>query len=210
MANTNNPVLVATVGMTYQDVQKRSTLHFGEGFYDNKQQYALRDHKWIGEDQTFDWHIPDSRLSFQGCRYYWLQTGEQDDPHIVYLWVTTAQGKLSWAEMRQQIEALQKRLHEDGWKPDQSKDEDTGHVVTADQTLKDMVEHPDLKNWDNELGGASYGRGDVALSVSAKRLSEAPEGRSPLEGKEFIYWIEMETRQRWEHSYKESGVTLPK
>lgn len=51
----------------------------------------------------------------------------------------------------------------------------------------------------------TYGKGDVALSVSAKRLSEVPPGRSPIEGKEFIHYVELDRRAEWEKTYNYDG-----
>jgi len=207
----DTPLLVATAGMTYQDVQKQSTLDLGGGVYDDGDRYATRERSFVGT-AVFDWHMPGSRLTFPGCRYYSMQTAWHDDPHLIHLWVTTAPDKLTWDQLKHQMYDIRRRLHEDGWKPDHSKAQDTGKVTTADETLADMVDKPDRKDWDGSAGGvgASYGKGDVALSVSAKRLTPPGEHEDPLSGKEFIYWIELETREHWEESYKDSNVTLPK
>lgn len=212
MTGGDNPRLVVTAGMTYQDVQKKSTLNIGEGVYDNGDEHATRERSFVG-DSVFDWQMPGSRLTFHGCRYYSMQTAWHDDPHLVHVWVTTAPDSLTWEQLKQHLKVLRQQLHEDGWKPELFKDSGTGRVTTADEALADMVDKPDKEDWDGKAGGpgASYGKGNVVLSVSARRLTPPREGEDPLSGKEFIYWIELETRERWEHyNYKGSGVTLPK
>ncbi len=211
MTGGNNPKLVATAGMTFQDVKKQSTLDIGEGVYDNSDRYATRERSFAG-DTVFDWQMPGSHLTFKGCRYYSMQTGGKDDPHLAHVWVTVAPDSLTWGQLRQHLKVLRQELHGDGWKPDQSKDFETGRVTSADQTIADMVDKPDKADWDGAGGGmgASYAKADVVLSVSANRLTPPHEGDDPLSGQEFIYWIELETREHWEHYNKDSGVTLPK
>jgi len=207
----DTPLLVATAGMTYQDVQKQSTLDLGGGVYDDGDQYATRERSFVGT-AVFDWHMPGSRLTFPGCRYYSMQTGGDDDPHIAHLWITTAQDSLTWDQLKQHLKALRRQLHEDGWKPELFKDQKTGKVTSAESAIADMMDKPDRKDWDGSAGGvgASYGKGDVALAVSAKRLTPPGEHEDPLSGKEFIYWVELVTRGHWEHYHKGSGETLPK
>jgi len=110
------------------------------------------------------------------------------------------------------LATLRQELHTDGWKPDQSKDFQTGKVTDANQTIADMVDKPDKGDWNGAAGGvgASYAKGDIVLSVLARRLTPPREGEDPYSGKEFIYWIELETREHWEHYDDDSGVTLPK
>lgn len=210
MANEDHPKLAAAAGMTYQDVQKQSTLDIGEGIYDGGDQYASRERSFRA-DAVFDWRPSGSRLVFPGCRYYSMQTAWHDDPHIAHLWVTTAQGKLTWDQLKQQMYDIRRRLHEDGWKPAHYKKEGK----SADELLTQMLDHPPVKEWgdgwDKEVGGVTYGKGDVALSLSAKRLSEVPQGRSPIEGKEFIHYIELDRRAEWEKTYDyDGGIKLPR
>lgn len=212
MTGGSNPKLMATAGMSYQDVKKQSTLDIGEGVYDNGDQYATREHSFAG-NAVFDWQMPGGRLTFKGCRYYSMQTGGKDDPHLAHVWVTVAPDSLTWGQLKGHLKALRQELHGDGWKPDLSKDFKTGRVSSADETIADMVDKPDQADWNGAAGGvgASYAKGDVVLSVSARRLTPPREGEDRYSGQEFIYWIEMETRKQWEHyNDKESGITLPK
>lgn len=205
----DNPVLVATVGMTYQAVQKESTLNIGEGVYDNGDQYATRERSFR-DTAVFDWHLPNSRLVFPRCRYYSMQTAWHDDPHLIHLWVTTTPDSLTWEHLKQQMYDIRRRLHEDGWKPAHYK-----QGKNADELLTKMLEHPPVKEWgegwDKEVGSVTYGKGDVVLSLSAKRLSEVPQGRSPIEGKEFIHYVELDRRAEWEKTYDyDGGIKLPR
>ncbi len=209
MANEDHPKLVATAGMTYQDVQKQSTLNIGEGVYDDGDQYASRERSFRA-DAVFDWHMPGSRLVFPGCRYYSMQTAWHDDPHLIHLWVTTAPDKLTWDQLKHQMYDIRRRLHEDGWKPAHYNKENK----SADELLTEMLEHPPVKEWgdgwDKEVGGVTYGKGDVALSLSAKRLGEVPPGHGPLDGTEFIHYVEMDRRAEWEKTYDyDGGIKLP-
>lgn len=136
MANEDHPKLAATAGMTFQDVQKRSTLNIGEGVYDNGGQYASRERSFR-DTAVFDWHLPDSRLVFPRCRYYSMQTAWHDDPHLIHLWVTTAPDSLTWEHLKQQMYDIRRRLHEDGWKPAHYKE-----GKNADELLTKMLERP--------------------------------------------------------------------
>ena len=211
MMSGENPKLVMTAGMTYQAVQKQSTLDIGEGVYDNVGEYATRERSFVGSP-VFDWQMPGSHIVFKGCRYYSMQTGYKDNPHLVHIWVTVAPDSLTWTQLKQHLATLRQELHTDGWKPDQSKDFQTGKVTDANQTIADMVDKPDKGDWNGAAGGvgASYAKGDIVLSVLARRLTPPREGEDPYSGKEFIYWIELETREHWEHYDDDSGVTLPK
>jgi len=202
-----NPKLVAATGMTYQDVKARSTLDIGEGAYDHAGQYAARDRSFR-DVAVFDWHLPGGALVFPGCRYYSLRTAPDDDPRLISLWVTTAPDKLSWDQLIAQMYDVRRRLHEDGWKP--------AHYNTegrdADDLLTEMLQRPAARadGWDGNVGGVTYGKGNAALSLSAKRLSPAPPGRSPYGGAEFIHYVEMDRRAEWEKTYDyDGGIKLP-
>ncbi len=209
MTSGGNPELVAATGMDYQDVQKRSTLDIGAGAYDGGDQYATRERSFRAA-AVFDWHLPAGRLVFPGCRYYSMQTGPHDEPRLVHLWVTTAPEKCSWEQLKRQMYDIRRRLHEDGWKPAHYNKEGKD----ADELLTRMLEHPPVaewgEGWGGQVGGVTYGKGNAALSLSAKRLTPAPPGRNPLEGEEFIHYVEMDRRAEWEETYDyDGGIKLP-
>ena len=208
MTGEENPILVAATGMTYQDVRQRSTLDIGEGVYDHADRYAARDRSFRGV-AVFDWHLPDDGPVFPGCRYYSLRTARGDDPRLISLWVTTAPDKLSWDRLITQMYDIRRRLHEDGWKPAHYNAEGRD----ADELLTRMLEHPATpgEGWNGKVGGVTYGKGDAALSLSAKRLSPVPPGRSPYGGEEFIHYVEMDRRAEWEKTYDyDGGIKLPR
>ena len=208
MSKETTPILVATAGMAYQDVQKKSTLDIGAGVYDGGDQYATRERSFR-DAAVFDWHLPGSRLTFPGCRYYSMQTAWHDDPHLVHLWVTTAPDTFTWEQLHRQMHDIRRRLHEDGWKPARYKE-----GKNADELLAKMLDHPPVREWgerwNKEVGGVTYGKGDVALTLSARRLGGVPPGRSPLEGKEFIHYAELDRRAEWAKTYNYDGsINLP-
>jgi hypothetical protein len=208
MTKGANHLLVANVGMTVDEVRKRSTLDIGKGEYSDKgldgsKENALRDRKFVGVTE-FDWEMAGTNLRFPGCKYYWLQTGQDDDQHLTFIHITTAHNQLSWPQLKTELSDIQQRLHADGWKPVQYKE-----GQTADEVLKEMLEKPKLNTFENDLGGVTYGKGEVALSLLAKRLSMPAEGADPLAANDFIHWIELQPRQVWEQNNLRGDV-LPR
>ena len=204
---TGLPRLVAITGMTYEEVIAQSSLRIGDGTYDRTGPYATRERSFQAE-AVFDWALPGGQLVFSGCRYYSMQTAYRDDPHLVHIWVTTAPRKLTWSELKGQMYEIDRKLLADGWHP-----AIYGKEGSASDLLTRMLKQPTWARTDHgatSIGSVTYGKGDIALSLSARRLQPALLAEDPLAGTEFIHWIELDRRAEWNKTYDFDGsIILP-
>ena len=203
----NQGILVANIGMTYQEVQKRSTYGIGEGSYfdkglDGTAEFAPRHRLFARDNVKVDWEVAGTGLRFTDCGYYWLQTDDNDDPHIVSISVGTAKKLMTWEEFKADVLDVQRRLHADGWKPVRYS---TGR--TADEVLHEMLEKPKIEQ--SQMGAVTYGKGDVALSLYLIKQSSPTASQDPLAAADFIHRVELEPRSAWEAA-DISGDILPK
>lgn len=197
------PKLVANLGMDYREVKKRSTIDLGRGIYADEDEYARRNRIFIKDQGSFDWEVMGTSLHFPGCRYFWLQTGDKDDPKLAELHITTARDTMGWTKLQTELWEIQKRLGAAGFKPVRFADGET-----SDDLLREMIREFPKKD-DRDLGGVMYVRGDVVLSLSAQRLSTPKTGEDPTATDDFIHQVSLHSRSYWADSFKAIGGTLP-
>lgn len=116
----NQGTLVAAIGMTLEEVKAQSTLRLHKGFYQNLEwMRESNPRNWIvaiepGEG-LFDWKVGGGNLKFHRCAYYWLQTGEHDDPKIVYMNMGISPKKLTLPEVQAEMQATADKFREADW-----------------------------------------------------------------------------------------------
>lgn len=75
--------------------------------------------------------------------------------------------------------------------------------------MRKQLEKPSLSPDEDSVGGATYGKGDAVLILFGKR-PPIEKGENPYASEKFTHFVRMETRAKWEESYKDSGYQLPR
>lgn len=208
MTTTGVPTLNADIGMTIDEVRRGSTADLGKGVYYGKTEFDPKYYSFSATE-TFDWEAPTSNLRFAGCKYYWLQTGEQDDPHIVFMHITTAQKELTYKELAAEMLDMQTRLLKDGWQPARDAKGTTSDRAMRD-SLQKTLQSPSGEAVDaNSLGaGATFVRNGVVLALLGTQLDTETRAGDPRDRENFYHWVELRPRRVWEQE-NSSGETLP-
>lgn len=181
--------LVANIGMTVEEVRKSSSLELDKGYYAES---GRRDTTLSASDIAFDFELAGSpQLQFSNCQYYQLRTGRNDDPKLVEINIGIAPRPLSWNELGDSMREAEQRLRTDGWQPARYKDGETAQAA-LNKTFSSAAP-------ENFNVGFTFGKGDVALTISARRLNASS----------FISFIKLEPRAVWEKSANPFGHTLP-
>ncbi len=163
-------VLAAKPDMTMDEVVAQSTIKL-----DLK--YA-RSAISGGQDATFDFTIPGTRLTFPGARYYYMTTYSNDSTRIEAVNVGVSPEKMSRSAIDSADQALRVRLAGDGWL--------TGHEVyrtEEDQTLHGgLTEGPEGHHWLKD---------GVVLDISRKRIDDERPGEDAATAGEWIQYIDL-------------------
>lgn len=103
-------ILTADIGMTIEEVKRRSTLRV-------KEPRLMGDGSRISvEEMEFEFRIGDSPVHFPQSRYYWLETAKNDGRiHLLNVGITPRKMPLAQLEAFQQ--AARAQLFADGWIP---------------------------------------------------------------------------------------------
>lgn len=106
--------LVANIGMTLDEVRKRSTPQLPPA----RHQKLTGSSKIIG-NATFEFEIADTGTHFGDCRYYWIETGNKGDQHVRNINVGISSRSATLAEIAEADKQVQAGLTEAGWAPGQ-------------------------------------------------------------------------------------------
>ena len=163
-------VLVADIGMTIDDVKRRSTLKIREP-------RVMGDGSRMGvEDVVFDYQIGDSAVRFPQSRYYWLET-PKNDPRIHVLNIGISPRKMPTTELAAFRRKLQSELSADGWMP--------GHYLAKDEE--------NIRLWGGSRtagDGRYWAKGNTLLIFETNRMDEEKRGEAPGSG-EFILYLNL-------------------
>jgi hypothetical protein len=168
-------VLVADIGMTFDEVKQRSTLKL-------KDPRAMRDRTYLDvETAVFDYRIGDSGMHFPESRYYWLATRKNDPPHLAEINIGITPRKMP----KPDLEAFQRRLQEqllaDGWMP--------GHYLAKSE------ETVTLWGGSHTSGDGRYWlRGNTLLILETNRMDEQKRDEPPGSG-EFILYLDLRPKR---------------
>jgi len=166
----SNGVLVADIGMTLDEVKRRSTLKM-------KEPRLMRDGSHMSVETTvFDYQIGDSAVRFPQSRYYWLETGK-GDTHVTVLNIGITPRKMPKPDLEAFQHKLQAQLFADGWMPGHhlAKDEETVRMWSGSRTAGD---------------GRYWARGNTLLIFETNRMDEEKRGEPPGSG-EYILYIDL-------------------
>ena len=163
-------LLVADIGMTFDDVRRRSTLKI-------KDPSVQPDGSQRGtEDVVFDYQIGESKVRFPQSRYYWLETAK-NDPRITTLNIGITPSKMSAPDLEAFQHRLQGELLADGWMP--------GHFIAHDERTVHLWAG---RHTDGD--GRYWARGDTLLTFARNRMDDEKPGEPPGSG-EFILYIQL-------------------
>lgn len=210
--NAKTPRLVANLGMDYHEVRRRSSVDLGRGIYAD-QRGGTRKHTFVKEvyeedkqREAFDWELAGTGIVFGRCRYFWIDTGDNDDPRLNFISVTTAPDSMTWDRLTRSLHTIVKRLKKAGFRPLRFRDGDT-----SDDVLETMLQdYPKTKADDvsQSVGGVDYVRGNVLLTLKARRLSYPKPGETAISGDDFIHIVELHPFSEWMKDAKDDGITV--
>ncbi len=105
-------VLTANVGMTLEDVRRRSTLPLPE-----PRGEALTGSSRLAAEVVFDLDIAGTGTGFPECRYYFIVTRAHGDRHVESMNVGVSPQAMTRAEHDEEERRTRERLRADGWRP---------------------------------------------------------------------------------------------
>ena len=177
MTAGNEGVLVAAPGTKLADLRHNSTLSIGQGSGSLSKESK---HRLFLGSKRFDWQLPDSNLLFKNCNSYAISTDDETGETITDMQVGTAERYFTWAEVKEQMYDLERRLLADGWKP----------VVRDGESSSDRMhkklENPDFNQMDDSMRDAGYEKGDVGFTSAAKRARGARQAKHCRRTKLFV------------------------
>jgi hypothetical protein len=179
LEGSSQGVLTANIGMTGEEMRRRSTLAMSKGIHQTLTGSTI----FAGEGVfTFELarELAGTGLRFERSRYYFIETGDHDDPHLVAMSIGIMPRKADWAGLVAAREALRARLRENGWA--------AGRYVYRTEEMQRL------------MGGAKTGgegdywlKGDTVLRILVKRMDDA----KPDEGEHAGEWLQyLELRGR--------------
>jgi len=163
-------MLVANIGMSLEEVQKRSTLKLSETFHYPSGE-SLK-----ASQAVFDLEVAGSGLRLERCRFYWLHT-LKNDSHLDDIAIYVTPPTLSRAELDAAEQALRQKLRETGWLP--------GRFVY--HTPEDKALH----NGDADGYGNYWLRNDVLFVLESKRMDDEKPGDDPKTAGKFLQSVKL-------------------
>lgn len=169
-AGKSQGTLVADIGMTLDDVKQRSSLAVVPGF----RQGLTGSHLSIGT-VVFDLQIGDSGVRFPVCRYYWLETGNHDDPKLAHLNIGVSNVKMPLPQLDAFEDGLRQQLK--------------GHGFAACRFLNNTEKQLQLSGGKPTTGdGRYYARGGTLVIFQRNRIDEQKRGEDPRAGEWILYF----------------------
>jgi hypothetical protein len=163
-------VLVADIGMTIDEVRRRSTLKM-------KDPLLMRDGSRIGmEEAAFDYQIGDSNARFPQSRYYWLET-KKGDMHVSVLNIGITPRKMTKPDLQAFQHRQQVQLLADGWMP--------GHRIADSERT--------VRMWGGRRtsgDGRYWAKGNTLLIFETSRMDEEKRDEAAGSG-EFVLYIQL-------------------
>jgi hypothetical protein len=153
--------LVANVGMTLEDVRRRSTVTVPEGT-----RSVLTGTTTVAANTVFDFEIARTGMRFPESRYFFLVTHNHDDPRLESMNIgisTSALARAEFDEFRRRTEA---QFRTDGWA--------SGRFVY--RTPEQQALHGGVTSWGE---GTFWLKGQALVTFEPKRVDEEQRGEDP-------------------------------
>jgi hypothetical protein len=165
--------LVADIGMTLAEVQKRSTIKLNDPFSVK----TTGETYCIGE-AVFDYQLGDSGMRFPKSRYYWLITTGHGDERLAALNVGVSPTKLPRLDFDNYVRSVRRKLKDAGWIP--------GHFVW--KSAEDIQLHSGSATSGD---GRYWKRGNTLIILEQKRMDDEQNGENPVTAGEFILYLDL-------------------
>jgi hypothetical protein len=161
-------VLVADIGMTFDEVKRRSTLEI-------KEPYRMHDGAWRDTDEVvFDYRIGDSSIVFPLCRYHWLVTRKDAPLRLAEINIGISPRKMPVADLKAFQRHWQDLLNAEGWIP--------GHYIATDESTVQL-----WAGRHTSGDGRYWLRGNTLLIFEVNRMDESKQGEPPGAGEYILY-----------------------
>jgi hypothetical protein len=168
--------VVANLGMTLADAAARSTAQLGPASHES----LTGSSRSVGRG-LFDFEVAGTRLRFENCRYYWLETGSHENPNINHINVGISPRKVPRAQLPAERERLIGRLRAAGWS--------AGHFEYTDP--EKITLHGGTRDGD----GRYFATGETLLIVNENRVDEQKAGEDQETAGEYILYIDLVPRR---------------
>lgn len=166
-------VLVADIGMTLEEVQKRSTIKLHDPFSVK----TTGETYCIGE-AVFDYQLGDSGIRFPKSRYYWLITAGHGDQRLAALNIGVSTNKLPRLDFDNYVRSIRRKLKDAGWIP--------GHFLW--KSAEDIQLHSGSATTGD---GRYWKRGGTLLILEQKRMDDQQNAEDPVTAGEFILYLDL-------------------
>jgi|GEM_PF-4800058 len=100
--------LVANIGMTMEEVEKRSTLKLGSTFH-----YPSGG-TLTAQQAVFELELAGTGVRFERCRYYWLEAGKTD-ARLINITIYATPSDWTWAQVEALQQGMRQKLSAAGW-----------------------------------------------------------------------------------------------
>jgi hypothetical protein len=161
LRGSSRGVLTANVGMTLEDVRRRSTLPLPE-----PRGESLTGSSRLAAEVVFDLDIADTGTRFPECRYYFIVTRSHGDRHVESMNVGVSPHAMTREEHEEEWRRAQERLRGDGWK--------AGRFVY--RTPEQQALHGGKTS---EADGTYWLKGEALLHLEPKRVDDEQRGEDP-------------------------------
>ncbi len=161
LAGRSEGVLTVNVGMTLDEVRRRSTLRVPEA-----SPLKLTGATQLIAKVVFDLDIADTGTRFDGCRYYFMDTRPRGDTHVRSVNVGVSPHARTRAELEEEMRRTRERLRADGWA--------LGRFVY--RAPEDQRLHGGKTS---EGEGFYWLKGETVLHLEPKRVDDEQRGQDP-------------------------------
>ena len=170
-------VLVANVGMTLEDVRRRSTVKVPEGT-----RSVLTGSRTAIAEMVFDFEIADTRMRFPECRYFFMVTRNHDDPRLESMNIGISTHSLERAEFAEFRRRTEEQFRADGWA--------SGRFVY--RTPEQQALHGGVTSWGE---GTFWLKGQALVTFEPKRVDEEQRGEDPRTAGKWILALSIWDRE---------------
>jgi hypothetical protein len=178
LAGRSRGVLVANVGMTIDEVRRRSTLPVPEASAER-----LTGSTNLIAEVVFDLEIADTGTRFERCRYYFITTRPRGDRHVTSMNVGVSPRAWTRAELDEEMKRTQARLRADGWA--------SGRYVYR------RPEQIALHGGKTSAGEGYYWlKGEALIHLEPKRVDEEQRGEDPRAAGKWMLAVQISERSR--------------
>ena len=178
LAGKSRGVLVANVGLTVEEIRRRSTLPVAEAGPNR-----LTGSTNLIAEVVFDLEIAGTGMRFERCRYYFIVTRPRGDLHVESMNVGVSPGARTRAELDEEMASTRERLSADGWA--------MGRFVYR---KPDEIALHGGKTSEGE--GFYWLKGEALLHLEPKRVDDEQRGEDPRTAGRWMLAVHVSERSK--------------